>query len=83
MFAVGLSLYGFYSDEVGSFYAHFLKSFNPKASVLRRSAFFTVHNQNQNSPTKIKYNSGPGEERKPKIISTRAKLIKAQTEKQN
>ena len=30
MFAVGLSIYGLYYVKVGSFYAHFLKSFNHK-----------------------------------------------------
>ena len=41
-----------------------------------------THKQNQNSPTKIKYNILTWQ-RKPKIISTRTKLIKAQTGKQN
>ena len=39
--------------------------------------------QNQNSPTKIKYNLFTQWTRKPKIISTQTKLTKAQTGKQN
>ena len=32
------------------------------------------HKQNQNSPAKIEHNRSTGEQRKPKIISTRTKL---------
>ena len=45
--------------------------------------YIDTHKQNQNSPTKIKYNTLPSKQRKPKIIPTRTKLIKAQTGKQN
>ena len=42
-----------------------------------------THNQNQNSPTKIKYNRfWPSKQRKLKILSTRTELTKAQTGKQ-
>ena len=33
-----------------------------------------THKQNQNSPAKIEHNRSTGEQRKPKIISTRTKL---------
>ena len=50
----------------------------------RKFDWIYTHNQNQNSPTKIKYNRfWPSKQRKPKILSTRTKLIKAQTVEQN
>ena len=39
MFAVGLSYMAFYYVEVGSFYAHFLKSFNHKEVLILSKAF--------------------------------------------
>ena len=42
--------------------------------------YIYTHNQNQNSPTKIKYTRLTGEQRKPKIISTRTKLLKHKLE---
>ena len=44
--------------------------------------YIYTHKQNQNSPTKIKYNRLT-QQRKPKITSTVTKLTKAQTGKQN
>ena len=50
----------------------------------RKCDWIYTHNQNQNSPTKIKYNRfWPSKQRKPKIISTRIKLTKAKTGKQS
>ena len=40
-----------------------------------------THKQNQNSPTKVKYNRLT--QRKPKVISSGTKLSKAQTGRQN
>ena len=45
--------------------------------------YIYTHKQNQNSPPKIKYNRLTWWTTKPKIVSTRTKLIKAQTGKQN
>ena len=45
--------------------------------------YIHTHKQNQNSPRKIKHNSLTSEQRKITVISTRTKLTKAQTEKQN
>ena len=42
MFAVGLS-YGLYYVEVGSFYAHFLKSFHPKWVLNFVKGFFGIY----------------------------------------
>ena len=47
----------------------------------RKCDWIYTHNQNQNSPTKIKYNRfWPSKQRKLKILSTRTKLIKVQPE---
>ena len=45
--------------------------------------YIYTHKQNQNSPAKLSTVDWPGKQRKPKFISTRTKLIKAETGKQN
>ena len=43
MFAVRLIIYGLYSVEVGSFYAHFLKSINHKWVLNFFKGFFCIY----------------------------------------
>ena len=46
MFVIGFILYGLYYVEVGSFYAHFLKSFNHKWVLNFVKAFFCLYGDN-------------------------------------
>ena len=70
--------------EVGSFCAHFWKSFNHKWVLNFVKGFFCIYwDDHMVFIFSICTVDWPGEQRKPKTISPRTKLTKAQTGKQN